>query len=410
MRGDRGSDGRSSSRRAACLDAAFRRELEAAASGTSHPGRSLPVRMAAIVLLTIPVHLATPAALVGAAWVARDGAPPLSFFFAVALVLGAIGSWPGSRLARRAGRDLPARRRPGHVPAPGPGVPAARSSSTAAPRDHLRGHGSGVLDTVAPPARAVGRCAAVGLPVRPGAGGGDRPRDLARGAARAATRTAERARRDHPGGVAADHRRAAVAPDRRRGRRTPVPDHGHEGPAGPGALDRRRVVAVVAAAAGARHRTRRAACGPRRGRGGRDRRGARGVGPLPRCRHVGDGAVAGAEPARRPGRHAAVGGGLRAGPEAGGSTPGLGGDRPARRRGAPGDRPAAGAAVPGLRPRGGPAVWSGRRCGRATPSWPTASPRHCARPPTGSATTPRVGTPAFTRPRRSVGTWRHRTR
>lgn len=95
MGGDRGSDGRSSSRRAAALDAAFRREVEAAARGTSHPGRPPLARMAAIVLLTAPVHLATPAALVGAVWVARDGAPPLSFFFAAALVLGAIGSWPG---------------------------------------------------------------------------------------------------------------------------------------------------------------------------------------------------------------------------------------------------------------------------------------------------------------------------
>lgn len=95
MRGDRGSDERPSSRRAASLDAAFRREAEAAARGTSQRVRPQLTRMAAIVLLTAPVHLATPAALVGSVWVAREGAPPLSFFFAVALVLGAIGSWPG---------------------------------------------------------------------------------------------------------------------------------------------------------------------------------------------------------------------------------------------------------------------------------------------------------------------------
>lgn len=113
MGGDRESDRRSSSRRAAALDAALQRELKSAAGGTSPSGWPLLARTAAIVLLTVPVHLATPAALVGAAWVARDGAPPLSYFFAVALVLGAIGSWPGRAspvepVATYGRRDAPA--------------------------------------------------------------------------------------------------------------------------------------------------------------------------------------------------------------------------------------------------------------------------------------------------------------
>ena len=88
-------DGRAGSRRAGVLDAVLRRELASAVDGAALAQR-LPVgRTAAILVLSVPVHLATPAAFAAAVWALRDGAPPASYLLAAFLVLAGLGSWPG---------------------------------------------------------------------------------------------------------------------------------------------------------------------------------------------------------------------------------------------------------------------------------------------------------------------------